>query len=300
MTAKIKTLNFIHQILSTWFGFNRQQRNGLVVLCCFILILFSIRLSLRYFVQKQSFLIADFSDTELPEAKQSINIQYDSAANQKNEILFVFDPNKVNQEQLMKLGFNEKTAVTFIKFRNKGAIFRNKDDLKKVYGVTETLYLKLEPYILIEKKQEIKNAETKHLQNASAKISTVELNTIDSAGLLPLPGIGSGFAKKIIKYRGLLGGYYKTEQLKEVYGFSDSLYRIIKSYVKADPSLVTKIDLNTEDFKKLNSHPYISYEETKALFNYRRKNGHITTKEQLKEILGELTFIKIEPYVNLN
>ena len=48
------------------------------------------------------------------------------------------------------------------------------------------------------------------------KIIKVELNTADSAMLDAVRGIGPYYAKKILRYRELLGGYYSVEQLKEI------------------------------------------------------------------------------------
>ena len=45
----------------------------------------------------------------------------------------------------------------------------------------------------------------------------VELNTADTTILKKVPGIGSTFARRIIKYRELLGGFYDVSQLAEVY-----------------------------------------------------------------------------------
>ena len=290
-------MDFVHRFLSAWFGFNKQQRNGLLVLCGLVLLLFVLRLSISSFIKSEPILIADFSDVKLPEFKENF-IATDSSA--ENNDLFVFNPNTVTKEQLVKLGFKEKTANTFINYRNKGAHFNKKEDVKKVYGISEELYRKIEAYILIEDGNKTFKQFAQQEPKEKKQIKVVELNTIDSAGLLPLPGIGPAYAKRIIKYRSLLGGYYTTEQLKEVYGFTDSLFQIIKGYVKVDSDLVTKIDLNTEDFKKLNAHPYISYEDTKTIFNYRRKNGAITKPEHLRICISdEEQLKKLLPYLDL-
>ncbi|MBP7810305.1 MAG: helix-hairpin-helix domain-containing protein [Bacteroidia bacterium] len=290
-------MNFVHRFLSAWFGFNKQQRNGLLVLCTIVLVLFVLRLNISAFLKSEPILLADFSHINLPETNSTLLVT-DSASSDNNN-LFVFNPNTVSKEQLVKLGFKEKTANTFINYRNKGAHFNKKEDVKKVYGVNEELYTKLEAYILIDSENKTQKTFSKQEPTSKKQIKVVELNTVDSIGLLPLPGIGPAYAKRILKYRSLLGGYHSTEQLKEVYGFTDSLFQVVKAYVKVDASLVTKIDLNTEDFKKLNAHPYISYEDTKTIFNYRRKNGAITKLEHLRIcIYDEEQLKKIIPYLS--
>ena len=298
-------MNFVHRFLSAWFGFNKQQRNGLLVLCSIVLLLFMIRLSISSFIISEPILIADFSNVKLPELNENLSATDSSS---ENNDLFVFDPNSVTKEQLIKLGFPEKTANIFLNYRNKGAHFTKKEDLKKVYGINNELYTKLERYILIDDRNKKENTfvkqETKENvpnRQANRQIKIVELNEIDSVGLLPLPGIGPGYAKRILKYRNLLGGFYSTEQLKEVFGFTDSLFQVIKNYVKADASLIKKLDINTEDFKKLNAHPYISYEDTKAIFDYRRKNGAIKKLEHLRICISDEDQLKkLIPYLGFN
>ncbi|MDR0798158.1 MAG: helix-hairpin-helix domain-containing protein, partial [Dysgonamonadaceae bacterium] len=53
---------------------------------------------------------------------------------------------------------------------------------------------------------------------------TVELNSCDTAQLMKIPSIGSSFAKRIVSYRNLLGGYTRVDQLQEVYGMYEELY----------------------------------------------------------------------------
>jgi len=288
-------MNLFHQFLSSWFGFNKQQRNGLMVLCCIIMLLFLIRISLALFIKPDPILVADFSNVKWPALKGA---SFSADSSSQNNDLFVFDPNTVNKEQLMALGFKEKTANTFINYRNKGAHFHKKEDVKKVYGITEELFSKIESYILIEKSKPGQNITEQQEPKTKKQLKTIELNTADSAALLPLPGIGPSFAKRIIKYRDLLGGYYAVEQLKEVYGLNDTLFNLVKDHVKVNPFLIKKINLNTENFKELNAHPYISYEDTKAIFNYRRKTGSINSLEQLKVCISdEAQLKKLTPYL---
>lgn len=132
-------MNLIHQFLSTWFGFNKQQRNGVIVLCTLILALFIFRLSIHHFITPKPILIADFSNTKLPDIKHNLLLSSDSTNEEGDLSLFVFNPNTVSKEQLIKLGFKEKTANTFINYRNKGGQFRKRRCKKSVRGERNTL-----------------------------------------------------------------------------------------------------------------------------------------------------------------
>lgn len=209
--------------------------------------------------------------------------------------LHAFDPNQASFEELCSLGLSEKTARVLIKFRGKGFVFRNKDDLKKVYGMDEALFAKLSPYISIAGKSELHNTpKTTDVKNVKANI--IELNSADSTALTALNGIGPAFAKRILKYRELLGGYSNKEQLREVYGLNEELYDKIQASVNVNESLIRKINLNEGDFKAINKHPYLSYEITKAIFHQRRSTP--ITPEVLKEILqDDEAFNKLKIYI---
>lgn len=79
----------------------------------------------------------------------------------------------------------------------------------------------------------------------------LELNTCDSASLESLPGLGPVLSARIIKYRNLLGGYASVDQLKEVYGLSEDTYNLVSGFLRADPALVRKIQINNADYKQL-------------------------------------------------
>lgn len=62
-----------------------------------------------------------------------------------------------------------------------------------------------------------------HYPKKLEKGATIDLNSADTLLLTRVPGIGAAFARRIYKYRELLGGYYVVEQLQEVYGMDREL-----------------------------------------------------------------------------
>ena len=288
--------NLIKTFLNSYFGFNKQQRNGLAVLCGVCLLLLALRIIYPYFISTDKI---EINNLPLIERKlDSTTIKFNSidSPNRLQKKLFVFNPNTVSLNELLALGFSEKIANIFLKFRKKGFVFKQKTDLKKVYGVTDDFYSRLESYILLESKTTAPT-ENKTSPLTNQKTIVVELNSADSLKLIEINGIGPSFAKRILKYRSLLGGFVNPEQLKEVFGFTEEMYEKISKTISVNPSSVTKINLNSDDFKTINKHPYITYEHTKEIFN-QRKNIPITV-EVLKEILNdEVLLNKVLPYCN--
>ncbi|MGZ3751143.1 MAG: ComEA family DNA-binding protein [Mucilaginibacter sp.] len=127
----------------------------------------------------------------------------------------------------------------------------------------------------------------------------VELNAADSAMLTSLPGIGPSFARRIINYRARLGGFYRKEQLKEVFGLDSSTYFALQAQVKADPSHIKKININSVTFEGLSHFPYLSYKQMNAIIQFREQHGEYVSINDMKNIaiLDEGILRKIEPYL---
>jgi DNA uptake protein ComE-like DNA-binding protein len=77
-----------------------------------------------------------------------------------------------------------------------------------------------------------KAAQPKQEKTAVRKL--INLNSCDSAMLETLPGSGPVLSARIIKYRNLIGGYSKIEQLREVYGLPPETYELIRTRVFAE------------------------------------------------------------------
>lgn len=289
------------KFFNSYFGFNRQQRKGLLVLISIIFVLFIVRLNLNCFISPAKIEISNL--TEIEEVLDS-NFQqrqkYGSYSN-KNEgtgKLFAFNPNTVSYEQLIKLGFKEKTAKTFLKFRAKGFVFKQKEDLKKIYGINDYLYQRLESYIVLGSTSQNTNVvQETSIATKSKGTKVIDINSADSLTLLEVKGIGPSFAKRIIKYRAMLGGFMFKKQLMEVYGFTQEIYTQIENQIEVKPISIEKINLNKDDFKTINNHPYLSYEHTKEIFNQRRKT--LINADLVKEILkDEELYNKLLPYLD--
>lgn len=213
----------------------------------------------------------------------------------------IVDPNTATELEFLRVGFSKKQALQCINYRRKGGRFYKKEDLRKIYSISEYDYKKLEPYIRIPVQKKKKQAEVpvrpeKEMQHLEAKtkdiiIKPVLLNTCDTSDLKLLPGIGTFRAKKIIEVRNQLGGFYSVNQLYSVYSIDSALVDKLRQYFVVDTSVIQKININTSSFKEINAHPLFTYEQTRRVVQYRAivktivdpkellKNGILTEKE---------------------
>lgn len=129
----------------------------------------------------------------------------------------------------------------------------------------------------------------------------IELNSADTTELKKLKGIGSSFAKRIVKYREILGGYAAKEQLLEVYGFDKEKYKLVSPHVFVDTNLVKKININTSSIEEMKTHPYIRWKLASTIFYYRKNHGNYPTVESIKrtDVVSDSLFLKIAPYLAL-
>lgn len=148
--------------------------------------------------------------------------------------------------------------------------------------------------------KEQKQRDTTRYQPFKEKaIPVININTADTTLLKELPDIGSSFAKRIVEYRGKLGGFVENRQLLEVYGMDSTRYKNIENYITVDSLFnANKLRINHDSFKVLNRHPYLEYEHVKKIVNYREQKGLITSWEQLKEVVGRELEPRLEEYVS--
>jgi DNA uptake protein ComE-like DNA-binding protein len=130
--------------------------------------------------------------------------------------------------------------------------------------------------------------------------STLEINSADTTDLKKIPGIGSAFAGRIVKYRNLLGGYYSVTQLKEVYGIDEEKYGELAPWFTVDTSFIRRLSVNTLPQDSLRKHPYIDYRQAKVMERLRKQKKGLSGWEnlQLLDEFSENDKLRMLPYLS--
>ena len=209
--------------------------------------------------------------------------------------LFYFDPNTVDYKELRLLGFDKRTAVGIIKYRTKGKVFSVREDLALCYGVTDSIYLRLEPYIRIGEEYAAKPAESIAVRDTLPRVTKqrfaphpFESFRIDTVGVAYLRRIGFSTrqARALIEYRDRGDGIYDIDELRDCYAVSaemaDSLARYVIFSVR-DPHR-WMVDINKADSMALLRVHGIGAKTASAVLEYRKLLGGYYSIAQIAEL----------------
>lgn len=231
--------------------------------------------------------------------------------------LQVFDPNTADSSTLVHLGFKPWQAKNLLKYRAKGGRYRKPEDLKRLYGMTDSMYQTLQPYIQIVR-TEVDSLRMDSMGRDSLwrdttrydsmpkwqhvkKDTILNLRTADTTELKMIRGVGSYRAKQIVRYRDALGGFVRIEQLREVEGMELVADSVMKHFV-LDSANVKQLNVNSMGVRQLSRHPYLRFEDAKAIYELRRRKIKLDSIEQLYELetMSEETIKKVAPYLNFD
>jgi len=274
-------------------NFSASEKRGLIVLIVIMfLIIFLPRLYDDFYGNKIDIEV-ELSYVQFIEQIRAAELQ------EEQKIFFNFNPNTIDKEGLVKMSIPTYLAERILKYRSAGGQFKKKEDLKKIYGMTDILYAKLEVYIFIPAVSVVKEEEI-----VERKIQLFfDLNRADSAQLTSLKGIGPVYATRILSFRTSLGGYFKKEQVKEVFGISDSLYVSLSNQIYIDSSFTLKrIKINEVNIKELRKHPYFrNFNLSRSIINYREEHGNYKEINDLmrNKLMTDSIFNKVKPYMQL-
>ena len=246
--------------------------------------------------------------------------------------LFPFDPNTADSTQLLKLGLQAWQVRSIYHYRAKGGIFREPSDFARLYGLTKKQYEVLAPYIIIGEDyrpaSDYYGKDSRSYRNTSGRshssptsdncnvITTrqhdgekvysypqklkpgqkISINQADTTELMKIPGIGSYYAKSMVRYREQLGGFTSASQLLEIEGFPETAI----AYLHINPTEIRKLSINNLSLSQLRKHPYINFYQAKEICDYRRLRGPIKNLQELK-LLKDFPPAEIErlaPYIS--
>ncbi len=153
--------------------------------------------------------------------------------------LFSFDPNTLDENGFRQLGLSDKVIHTIINYRSKGGYFKMAQDIKKIYGLSNSDAEKLIPYIKIASvtknnnnyKNDIKQDQSKHDASITNVYHIININTATAEEWKTLPGISDVIANRIVKFRNSMGSFKSVDDVKKTYGLNDSTFNNIRPYL---------------------------------------------------------------------
>lgn len=224
--------------------------------------------------------------------------------------LFTFDPNEVTYEELRLLGVSKKTAAGIIRYRKSGKIFRIAEDFAMCYGVTDSMYAALKPYVIIGAQYAAKSRSDfvagevhrhkKTMPDAmSVSLSSFDPNTLTAEGFVNL-GFSPKQAQVIVNYRNKIGGFGDAESFAQCYVVSDEMFSRLKDYivfrgdigvaktelrsgVAAALKTTSRIEINSADSATLVSVRGIGPNTAAAVVAYRKRLGGFNDAAQICE-----------------
>lgn len=305
------------QQLKNYFGFTRRERRALSVLSVLLVLLLLLNLFPGFIHRPEP-----YSDKLFDQAVEALSQRKPSPKETYSEVFgqpdpdavyaksklnpFPFDPNHLPEETWRKLGLAGNQIRAIKNYEKKGGKFLRKEDLAKIYTISETEYKILEPFIQIESKQftaKTKTVDTSRFENKQPSkanfTGVIELNTADSLQLMQLSGIGPWTAHRLLKYRNRLGGFSSPDQLLQIKGIDSVMFVRIRPQLLADTGLIQKLNINKAEFRQLLSHPYLDMERTKTIVNHRERRGRFASWDEFVQIVqpDSLSAQRLRPYV---
>ena len=283
--------------LKNYLSITKKEWNGIVVLVILIALVLVAPYVYQLFGKDSTINIKDFDKAIAQLNKGAYSEAFSSENSQSGykisrPVMFSFNPNNLSVAQWEQLGLSERQSKIIKRYEASGGRFYKKEDVKKMYGLADSDYKKLEPYIVIPKEV--------YISKKAQPGEIIEINSADSVRLTKVRGVGPGFAKRIYRYKERLGGFYSKTQLKDVYGIDSVKFAEIEPGVSVDPTLVRKININNISFNQLRLFPYLNYKQGNAIIEYRNQHGSYASISDMKNIaiLDDVILRKIEPYLS--
>lgn len=218
---------------------------------------------------------------------------------------FPFNPNTADSMTLLRVGLKPWQVKNLMAYRRAGGRWKDADDFKRLYGLSDEEFQRLRPYVQIPpavkevyftEHDRARQDSLHHLRPEKfTQLTVLDLNTVDTLTLRKIPGIGVGYSRSIVSYRERLGGFVSVAQLKDIEGLPA---RIEEWFSVEEQVAVRTMSINKSDFKTLVRHPYLSYEQVKVITTHIRKYGSLRSWKDL-QLYPEFTpqdFERLTPY----
>lgn len=206
-----------------------------------------------------------------------------------------FDPNTADYEELRRLGMSRVEAVSLLKFRASGKVFRIAEDVALCYGISDSAYRTLAPYINIGAQYRIEPRTyaryAKHTGDSLVRLapSPFRIDTVSAAYLRAIGALTKRQAEVFIRWRDR-SGFRDMEEVRACYVVDDSVASALEPYIlfpERDRSpWEAPVELNTADSARLRAVVGIGEKSVVRILAYRARLGGFHRVEQLAEVEG--------------
>ena len=236
-----------------------------------------------------------------------------------------FDPNVDSYETLRAKGVPTEVAVGMVRWRSYGKVYRIKEDLALVSGMTDSLYGVLAPYISIADsvapradRGVSQRGSKPRREEPRERVFPKEKFLIDTASAQYLTrwGLSPRQAEVVVRYRDGGRGIHSEEQLRACYVISDEVAERMLPYVIFTPEREAvwvderpttecelpaeqSVEINTADSATLVAIYGIGARSASEIIKYRTLLGGYYSVEQIRElkVITESNFEKILPKI---
>ncbi len=226
-----------------------------------------------------------------PEAARQAERAFEETKARDSIVMRPFDPNTATFDELRALGLSKYQAVSLLKYRSAGKIFRIPEELTLCYAIDDSLYRRLEPWIRIGRKYAIAPQEFRSGRILPDPLPPVRfrIDTVSARYLRAIGALSKRQAESFIHWRDL-HGIRDMEELRECYVISDSVAAALEPYVifpeRKAPPIEQPVEINSADSATLRSVVGIGPKTVTTILHYRERLGGFARVEQLAEVPG--------------
>ena len=296
-----------------YLHFTRKERNGTIALLVICALIFAAPEFLSRLRKPEG---TDFTDfrKEIQTFRDSLKNRSTAQAAE----LFYFNPNTASQEDFVRLGLSEKTAAMICRYRDKGGLFRQPEDFRKIWGLAPEDFERLAPYIRMEGKTN--EFAEKKFSTQSFKTFDFDPNTATEDDFTRL-GVPKWTIKSILNYRSKGGKFRRKEDFQKIYNLSEEDYARLEPFIAIPPPVAYAqpvgypattgfaskkpasrlVDINRAEVEAWMTLPGIGEKRARQLVNYREKLGGFLSVDQVAQMynLPDSVFQSIRPLLTL-
>ena len=280
--------------------FSEEQRRGAVVLLPLLVVVV---------------LLATVAERRIPVKRGT-----GGEITQQNEVVALqpFNPNEFEYEELRAAGVPSEVAAGIVRWRRYGKVYRMKEDVALVSGVTDSIYAALKPYIAIadslaprsrySDRQEREQGDNRRREVAvkgaipakpSAELVQFKIDTA-SVEYLASVGFSRKQAEVVVKYRDAIGGITSEQEFRACYVVSEEMADRLLPYVifteqksateneakesEKRAENTAQVEINSADMEALVAVNGIGEKSASEIIKYRELLGGYHSVEQLAEL----------------